>query len=66
MIDHVVNSRVTEFAKAKGQTRLQANLSKIASTRVVVEQEKATGRLQCVVIEKIISYVTDSYDLLDG
>ena len=38
--------------KDKRDSKYQANLSKIASTLVVVEQEKATGRLECMIIEK--------------
>ena len=40
--------------KDKCDSKYQTNLSKIASTLVVVEQEKALGRLEYMVIEKII------------
>ena len=41
--------------KDKRDSKYQTNLSKIATTLVVVELEKALGRLECMVIEQIIS-----------
>ena len=40
--------------KDKRDTKYASNLSKITSTLAVVEQEKASSRLECMVVEKII------------